>query len=141
MNSIIAKMLILLLLPVVPAALNTWLNPDMPPWTETSLEEDEVNLSMVEAWPEQPLWIDARSTEAFEADHISGAVNLNLDHFEDQMIAFLDVWQPNQQIVIYCDSRQCGASKEVAQRLRDDMGIDNIYVLKGGWQEWLDSKQ
>lgn len=134
-------MLILLLLPIVPAVLNAWFNPSSPPWTETTLAEGEVNLAIVAAWSEEPLWLDARSPEAYDTDHIPEAINLSLDAFDDQIVGFLDVWQPDQRIVIYCDSRQCGASKEVAQRLRDEMGIDNIFVLKGGWQEWIDSSK
>ncbi len=101
----------------------------------------EVNLSIVSGWPESVLWVDARTPDTFEKKHISRAVNLSMEGFDGQMLDFLDVWQPGQKVVVYCDSRQCGASKEVASRLREEMGIENVYVLKGGWQEWLDSRQ
>jgi rhodanese-related sulfurtransferase len=63
---------------------------------------------------------------------VAGAVSLTVADFDNQLGAFLDVWEPGRRVVVYCDSADCGASHEVAARLRDEAGIQEVYVLTGG---------
>jgi len=42
--------------------------------------------------------------------------------------------------VVYCSSLNCNASREVARRLRDEAQLKNVFVLEGGWEEWLKKK-
>ena len=50
--------------------------------------------------------------------------------------------QPGWSIVVYCDSRECQASKHVAERLRgEEYQFDNVYVLHGGWEVWQKSNR
>jgi rhodanese-related sulfurtransferase len=134
----ISLVLALLVVAVIPAGLNVWLNPVRPPWNPMQLEEGEVNLTQLSAWSDECVLVDARSPDVYEAGHIPDAINVYAGTFDDQVIGLLEVWNPEHAVVVYCGSRQCGASEELAKRLRDDFQMDQVYVLKGGWQSWLD---
>jgi rhodanese-related sulfurtransferase len=51
----------------------------------------------------------------------------------------LAAWSPENRTVVYCSSQSCAASHEVARRLREEAGLDNVYVLHGGWEAWLEA--
>jgi rhodanese-related sulfurtransferase len=99
-----------------------------------------VTLEEVRRFPEV-LWVDARSREAYEMEHIPKAVLLNAFEWEDLATQFLDAWDPDIPIVVYCDSASCDASTRVAERLRSEMGIRNVFVLEGGWETWKKAHQ
>lgn len=128
--------LALLLVAVIPAALNAWLNPKTPSWNPMQLAEGELSLAQLAEWSDDYVLVDARAPEAYEAGHIPNAINLYAGSFDDQVIGLLEVWKPEHAVVVYCDSRQCGASEELAARLRGDFQMDQVYVLKGGWQSY-----
>jgi rhodanese-related sulfurtransferase len=127
----------LLALPVIPAALNAWLNPNTPPWNPMQLAEGEVALKQLLDWADDYILVDARSPESYEQAHMPEAINLYAGAFDAQILNLLDVWSPERSVIVYCDSRQCGASEELAQRLREDFQMDKVFVLKGGWESWL----
>lgn len=105
--------------------------------SDRAAENDEVALSMVRQMaPEKLLWVDARSRAKFEAAHIDGAVLLNEDEWDRLVPAFLDAWEPEKLVVVYCDGGSCDASHSVARRLRADLKLENVRVLKGGWSAW-----
>lgn len=106
------------------------------PASTPDLAEHEVLLETVLAWPDETLWLDARSAEAFGWGHVPEALPLSEDRWEEQLLAVLDTWRPGLRIVIYCDSDACDASHEVAERFRAETGIDDVYVLKNGWAAW-----
>lgn len=132
----IGQLLILVLLSGVSGGLNGWLNPRTPSWNPEELDEGEVSLNIIDSWSGAVLWIDARSAEAYEKEHIPGAVLLNMDRFDELLPGLFDAWEGNETLVVYCDSRQCGASEAVADRLREDLGMEEVFVLKGGWESW-----
>jgi len=37
---------------------------------------------------------------------------------------------------VYCDGADCGTSRAVARRLKRELGVSEVYVLKGGWRAW-----
>ena len=37
-------------------------------------------------------------------------------------------------VVVYCEGRACEASRKVTQRLRESMGLEEVYYLRGGWK-------
>lgn len=119
----------------------SWLlHPQLPPWDPMELEEGEILLENALALAEVT-WIDARTEEAHAADHIGDAILLNEDHWDRLFEAFILQWTGDTTLVVYCDNRNCSASKSVAARLRESLGIDSVYVLKGGWQAWLDHRE
>lgn len=137
----IGQFVILVLLAVLAGGVNGFLNPKVPAWNPNELGDGEVSLVIVRSWEGPVLWIDARSEEAFAEEHIPGAVLLNLDEFDALLPGFFDVWEGNEKLIVYCDSRQCGASEAVALRLREDLAMEEVFVLKGGWSEWKEEEK
>ena len=95
------------------------------------------------AWGETTIWVDARPDEEFARDHVPGALSLNEDRWNELIGPFLATWTPDKKVIVYCSSQSCNASREVARRLRNQTQppIQNVFVLEGGWEEWLKSKK
>lgn len=85
--------------------------------------------------------LDARPAGFFEQSHIPGALNLNEDDWEGGLGGFLEVWSPELEVVVYCDSRACQASEHVAERIREELGIEHVRILEGGWEAWQKAGQ
>ena len=101
------------------------------------LEAGEIRAATARQWGDKVQWVDARSRQRFEQGHIPGAILLNEDEWGRLVAKFLDAWEPDKTIVVYCDGGGCDASKAVAARLRDELKLENgIFVLKGGWTAW-----
>ncbi len=100
------------------------------------LAKNEVTLATVESWEAPVQWVDARPRAKFEQGHAPDAVLLNEDEWNALIPAFLDAWEPDRPIVVYCDVGACDASHAVAKRLREELQLDNVWVLKGGWESW-----
>lgn len=127
---------LLLLLAVPAAALTGLLHPLAPAWGEPALEPGQIRLETALGWGDV-LWLDARSRAEFEEGHIPGALLLNEDEWEGLFFDFMAAWEPGQKVVVYCGGSLCQASEEVARRLRTSLEDDDIYVLRGGWNEWM----
>ena len=100
------------------------------------LAPGEVHAATAQTWGDQVQWVDARSRAKFEHAHIPGALLLNEDEWDTLIAPFLDAWDPDKTIIVYCDGGSCEASHKVAERLRADLKIGNVHVLKGGWGAW-----
>jgi rhodanese-related sulfurtransferase len=124
---------------LIPASLTAAFHPRRAPWSEETLLPGEVRIETVLSWGPDILWIDARSAEDYEAEHVPGAVLLNLESWDQLLPRFLDQWNPEKKVVVYCSSTACELSHEVAQRLQVN-GISPVYVLKGGWEAWKSRK-
>ena len=86
------------------------------------------------------MWVDARPDEDFARDHVPGALSLNEDRWTELLPQVLTAWSPDKKIVVYCSAQSCNAAREVAKRLRDEAQLKNIFVLEGGWEEWVKKK-
>jgi rhodanese-related sulfurtransferase len=126
----------LLLLALVPTLLTAWLHPKRPVWTWHSPIVAQVDLSQINQWTVPVLWVDARAASAFAEQHIPGAVSLNENEWEGLLPGFLEAWRPGVRVVVYCNTRECNASEEVARRLQRELALDEIFVLEGGWAAW-----
>jgi rhodanese-related sulfurtransferase len=82
------------------------------------------------------LWVDARPRKEFDAGHIEGAVLLNEDEWNSLIPHFLNEWDPDKPIVVYCGGGGCQASKAVANRLITELQMENVRILKGGLKAW-----
>lgn len=84
---------------------------------------------------EEVLWVDGRSRAAFEEDHMPGAVHLGTTEaaYQAGMAELLPRWDPVRPVVVYCDGEGCKASRELAGRLRSELGVENILWVEGGW--------
>ena len=131
--------LLILLAALIPAGLTAAFHPRRAAWTQDKLLPGEVELQTVLAWGSEVLWVDARSSKEYEAEHVPGAILLNLEDWEQLFPRFVDQWRPEQKVVVYCSSTACELSHEVAERLKAN-GISPVYVLKGGWEAWKNRK-
>ncbi|HBJ86038.1 MAG TPA: hypothetical protein DDZ88_19665 [Verrucomicrobiales bacterium] len=140
MLTVIRQALILLLLAVAAAwGTHAW-HPRAPALylVQEPLRDDEVSMQAVqERWKGDVLWIDARIQEQFEAGHVPGALLLNEQKFDEQLFGHLDTLQSNTKpVIIYCSAAKCEASRHVLERLKQTLPVENVFVLKGGWQAW-----
>ena len=110
-------------------------------WQSPVPASEIVTLAQARAWGRNAIWVDARPDVEFERDHIPGAVLLNEDRWNELLPQFLATWSPEKRVVVYCSSQSCNASREVARRLRDEAQLKNVFVLQGGWEEWLKKKR
>jgi len=122
------------LLPLVLAGIVAIVHPRRPQWS-VPVAGDEITVEQA-LRAVRVLWIDARSEADYRRGHIPSAVLLNEDSWEKLLPAVLSAWQPDDLVIVYCDSGRCDASRQVAQRLTREAGIDGVKVLKGGWQAW-----
>ena len=100
------------------------------------LAAGEVRAATVREWGAKVQWVDARPRDKFAAGHIDGALLLNEDEWSKLVPAFLDAWDPDLPVVVYCEGGSCEASHAVARRLREELKIGNVHVLKGGLTAW-----
>ncbi len=109
-------------------------------WQSPIPASEMVTVAQARAWGGNAIWVDARPDVEFEREHVTGAVLLNEDRWNELLPQFLAAWSPEKRVVVYCSSQSCNASREVARRLRDEAQLKNVFVLKGGWEEWLKKK-
>jgi len=130
----VAALVCLALLPAIAQALYlrnkvSWQTPVAP--------SEMISVRDAMALGEKAIWLDARLDADFEQEHVPGAIQLNEDRFNELLPQVLQVWSPEKKVVVYCSSQACGASREVARRLRNEAGLANVFVLEGGWEAWL----
>ncbi len=80
--------------------------------------------------------MDARTGQRYAQGHIAGALLLNNESWDDLVPKFLDAWDPDKKVVVYCDGGGCDAAEEIAGRMRRELQLHDVYVLKGGWPAW-----
>lgn len=129
------QLAVLLLVPAV-LALGQWLI------VRPGLEAQEVaadRVTVAQAREMDPIWIDARSAVRYREGHIPGALPLTLTDWETQLAAVVEAWTPEQAIVVYCGGVGCDDSSRVAERLRRDLGAEDVWVLEGGIDGWRET--
>ena len=101
------------------------------------LRPDEVTLNQVLKLEKEGgvVWIDARKGLDYQKGHVEGAFLLNEQ--EDFFALLEPIWAKLQNLsdlpfVVYCGSESCAASRKVADKLRDSVGIAEVYILSGG---------
>ena len=131
----------LVALPFVPAIGQAVYFRDKVSWQSPVPSSELVTVAQARAWNADAIWVDARPDEEFTRDHVPGAVSLNEDRWNELLPQFLATWSPDKKVVVYCSTQNCNASREVAKRLRDEAQLKNVFVLQGGWEEWLKQKK
>ena len=141
-SSLVRQALILVALAFLPGIGQAIYFRDKVSWRLPVPASEMVTVVQARAWGENAIWIDARPDEEFARDHVPGALSLNEDRWNELLPQFLAVWSPEKKIVVYCSSQSCNASREVAHRLRNQAQppMQNVFVLEGGWEEWLKSR-
>jgi rhodanese-related sulfurtransferase len=132
---------LLLVVPFAPALLTGWLHPRRPDWIALRSEAaapapGRLELEQVRAAYPNALWIDARSESDFSAGHVPEAVLLNEEDWDKGFANFIEKWDGERPLIVYCGGERCHASESVARRLRRELGFENVHVLHGGWSAW-----
>ena len=134
--SLVRQILILLGLAFLPAIGQAIYYRNSASWSHPPVDSALISVVQAKNWGDSVLWVDARPEEDFARGHIPGAVLLNEDEWDGQLRTLLTAWSPERKLVVYCSARSCNASHAVAERLRNEVGLKNIYVLEGGWEGW-----
>lgn len=132
---------LILLVALVPAVLAAWFHPRRPGWSQDQPVIPEVEWTAVRQWRAPVLLVDVRSTAAYESEHIPGALWLGESIGYDGMVAVARAWQPGTRVVVYCDSPRCDVAQAAARRLRRELGLQDVVVLKGGWSAWIEARR
>ncbi|PYK53854.1 MAG: hypothetical protein DME48_10105 [Verrucomicrobia bacterium] len=96
-----------------------------------------VSVDQARQWGGGAIWIDARPDNEFARDHVPGAIPLNEDRWNELLPQFLAAWSPGKKIVVYCSAQSCDLAREVAERLRKEAQLPDVFVLDGGWEAWV----
>ena len=139
--SAVRQALLLIALAFVPAIGEAIYFRDRVSWRSPDRSSEMVNLDQAQSWGANAIWVDARPDNEFEQGHVPGAIPLNEDRWNELLPTLLAQWSLEKKIVVYCSSQSCNASREVARRLRDESGLKEVFVLRGGWEEWLKNRR
>ncbi|QTN33401.1 hypothetical protein HZ994_14110 [Akkermansiaceae bacterium] len=123
------------------AAGATWLlkGPPAPPAAfhcdAKEIGEDEICLADVAG---NVIWVDARTRSEWEENGLDGSILWNMDPKEDQNEmeagAMMRIAAAGADlVVVYCGSKACGTSKEIAHRIRALGTGTKVKTLHGGW--------
>jgi rhodanese-related sulfurtransferase len=80
-------------------------------------------------------FIDAREREEYRAGHIKGAANIPATEEPEIIRKQIGTQAKDQEIVVYCDGEECGASNLLAGKLQR-LGFTKVYVFFDGWTAW-----
>lgn len=106
-------------------------------WTpDAPLLPGEVRPATAGMWGDSVQWIDARPDAEFARAHLPGALPLTPASWNQQSAAFLKHWDPARTLVVYASQRDSAPAVAVAHRLREELKLDGVYVLKGGFEAW-----
>lgn len=141
MKLVALQMLVLLALTAAATVLTWKFHPRAPALylNAEPLADGEVSVEDALKWEQGGgvLWIDARSEEKFQEQHIPGAILLNEFDYKQLLVdAYYSITNQEAPVVVYCGSYSCKASTQIAEKLRE-MRVPEVYVLKGGWDAWL----
>ena len=141
MRSLLRQSALLLALALLPGLAEAIYFRDKISWESPVAASELVTVATAQSWGSDAIWVDARPQNEFEQQHVPGAVLLNEDRWNEMLPQMLAGWSPEKRVVVYCSSKGCGASREVARRLRSEAGLKNVFVLEGGWEAWAENKR
>ena len=101
----------------------------------------EITFAQADLLPNKLLVVDARPKSEYKIGHIENAVNLPADDFENHLGDFLDVWQPEYAVLVYCQISSAGAGDRVAHKLKNELKIKAVFVFKDDWRKWKEQKR
>lgn len=133
-GSVSRQIFLLLALALLPAIGQALYLRDRVSWQSPVPASEMISVAEAKAWGTRAVWIDARPDEQFAAGHFPNALPLNEDRWNELLPGVLAAWSPEKRLIVYCSSQSCGSSREIAQRLRDEAQIKNVFVLEGGWE-------
>ncbi len=134
MRSTIRQTFILLALAALPALVTGLLQIE---WRRHEpLQPGEVRPATARLWGNHVVWVDARSRRLFDTKHIPRAILLNPEEWERQVPVFYQNWNADKTVVVYDEGSGSPTSAAIAARIREELKVESVYVLKGGWRAW-----
>jgi rhodanese-related sulfurtransferase len=106
-------------------------------WQSPIPPSEMVSVDQARQWGATVIWVDARPDDEFARDHVPDAISLNEDRWNELLPQFLAAWSPEKKVVVYCSAQSCDLAREVAERLRKEAQLPDVFVLNGGWEAWL----
>lgn len=87
--------------------------------------------------PADTVVLDVRTPEEYQAGHIEGAININVDaaDFKAQ-VAQLD---PARSYVVHCAANVPNGRSARALEAMDTLGFEHLGNLVGGYSGWIDA--
>ncbi len=79
------------------------------------------------------LWVDGRTLEEYQKGHHRDALHLEFGNWDAGIGQILENWEPGTGIVVYCEGSGCESSRAIAGKLRDELEMETVYWLIGGW--------
>lgn len=147
MKKVLLQSAILLALALAATGLSALFHPLRPPWFQTGhgSGQDPWNLSPAEAADlvtkegAAVLWVDARDRTSYEGERVPGAILLDPAEKGDLLFEHRERLQEakfgDQIVVVYGDGESAEGSREIAELLREQLGLDMVFVLDGDWRE------
>ena len=87
------------------------------------------------------VFVDSRSTWAYEEGHVPGAVSLPLEEFDDLAGSRLGDVPVYREIITYCSGTECQSSLSLARKLTEEMGFMRTRAFFQGWPAWVEAGQ
>lgn len=84
----------------------------------------------------EAVFIDARSSQDYNAGHIPGALNLPVSELEARGQALLKGIPKDARIIAYCSGETCQSSILLARILIEKLGYSRTHVFFDGWHAW-----
>ena len=137
----LAQALVLVILAALPAVGEAIYFRGKISWSSRVSASEMVDLDLARSWGANVIWVDARPENEYQEDHIPGAILLNEDRWNELLPPFLAQWSPDKKVVVYCSTKSCNLAGDAARRLREEAQLKNVFVLEGGWEEWLKQKK
>jgi rhodanese-related sulfurtransferase len=142
MKTTLREALIVCCIALLAATLSAFFHPKRPAWFQVT-PEDVSRWSISEERAAElikqgkVLWVDARPAKKFKEEHYPGAISLDLENWGDLMFEQQGTLQSaiGNPVIVYCDGTRCEKSQDVARRLRELIGLDPVFLLKGNWRK------
>lgn len=81
--------------------------------------------------------VDARTMKAYQKYHLPSAVPVPIDSNYSQIVQACEQLADSQEVIVYCQSDQCGWAMQVASQLQLRHGKNNVSVYHGGVNDWV----
>lgn len=114
----------------------------LPPCMQENLSKERICLDTIFShWKEKTVWIDARSQNDFEINHLRLPDNrmfqiqpgaLMQEQIDTAIGRLLEAEENQECIVIFCTA-DCSKAEDVAKALRELELGSPIFILEGGW--------
>jgi len=104
----------------------------------TEKEPPELPLEAVQRAVGSAVFIDAREPFFFEEGHLPEAVNFPVSAIIERRLPSLPA-DRNQRLIVYCSGGDCEDSRIIARAL-SALGFENVFVFRGGWEEWVEAR-